>query len=392
MRLGDRPPHPLAPQQRRAIKLTVVFGIVLILGSILIRATYREMPAYVVGSEIEISSAVEGTVAEVHHQENESFKAGDKLVTLENGKLKSQLDAVQHDLEEINHSLSIEQSRDGFERRRFDLESSIANDQSDLVTSQAELQGIDQLLPGLREWRDLASERFRRGQELRDQDAITVAELDERRRTLMEADSRYQESMTKRATLDARSKRLEQVLGFERQRLGRINEERTALITDLELKRREKEGDRDELQAAISRLVLVADHDGVVSKIIRKPGEYVSSGGPVLKVMQDEQLFVEAYLRVTEKRFIKPGDAVEVLGPSGRLKGKISNVRPKLEPLPGGSSAFRRQQNYVVLVIAFDDPRLARGSLTPAQHVTARIHRRLSWPTSDQAIADDVEE
>ena len=51
--------------------------------------------------------------------------------------------------------------------------------------------------------------------------------------------------------------------------------------------------------------------------------------------MRDEQLWVEAYLKVAEKRFVRPGDLVEVVAPafSGTLKGRVRTVRPKLEPL-----------------------------------------------------------
>jgi multidrug resistance efflux pump len=391
MRLGDRPPHPLTDQQKRAIKLAAIVGGLLVVGSILIRASYREMPGYVVGSEIQISSAVEATVTEVHRRENEPYRRGDQLVTLENRGLQTQLEAVERDLDELTRSLAIEQSRDGFERRRFDLESSIATNQSELQTSRAELASVQQLLPGLSEWRDLSAERLRRGHELAAQDALTVTELDDRRRAAMEADSRYQDAVAKRLTLEARVKRLEQILGLERQRLGRLNEERTDLITELELKRREKEGERDEIQLAISRLVLTATGDGIVTKILRRPGELVRAGEPVLLVMRDEQLGVEAYLKVAEKKYVRPGDPVEVVAPahSGTLKGRVLTVRPKLEPLPGPPSALIGQQNYVVLVIALDDPEAARGALSPAQQVTTRIRRRLFG--EDQAIADAVE-
>jgi membrane fusion protein (multidrug efflux system) len=393
MRLGDRPPHPLSHHQKRSIKLAVLVACVLVLGSVLIRASYREMPGIVVGNEIELSSAVEGTVATVHRRENESYRRGDKLVTLENGELSAQLDAVERDLDEITRSLAIEQSRDGFERRRFELENSIATDQGDLQTARAELESVDRQLPGLKEWRDLTEQRLQHGEELQAQGAITVTEVSERRRSHIETDSRYQEAVAKRSSLDGRVQRLTQVLALERQRLGRLTEERTAFITELELKRREKEGERDELKASIGRLDLVADSDGMVSKIVRRPGEFVHSGGPVLRVMRDEQLWVEAYLKVGEKRFVKPGDQVELVGvlPSGAMKGRVSNVRPKLEPFPGGSGSLRRPQNFVVLVVTLDDPEQARGVLTPAQQVTARIRRRLAWPGEDQAIANGVE-
>ena len=61
----------------------------------------------------------------------------------------------------------------------------------------------------------------------------------------------------------------------------------------------------------------------------------------------------------------------------------------ELEPLPGPPSALMGQQNYVVLVIALDDPEAARGALSPAQQVTTRVRRRLLG--EDQAIADGVQ-
>ncbi len=104
----------------------------MVFGSIILRAGYREMPAFVVGNEIVMSSEVAGTVAEIHRQENETYHRGDTLFTIESEAIAAQIAAVEQDLEEINRSLAIEQSREGLERRRFELESAIATDESEL--------------------------------------------------------------------------------------------------------------------------------------------------------------------------------------------------------------------------------------------------------------------
>jgi multidrug resistance efflux pump len=392
MRLGDKPPHPLTTPQQRAIKAAMLVIGILVFGSYILRAGYREMPAFVVGNEIVMSSEIAGTVAEIHRQENETYHRGDALFTIESEAIASQIAAVEHDLEEINRSLSIEQSREGLERRRFELESTIATDENELRACQFEIESLDKLLPGLRDWRDLAAERLRRGEDLRAQDALTATELDDRRRAYFDTESKLQESTARRAMLESRAAQLTVTLRSQHQRLSRITEEPTMFITELELRRRAKEGERDRLRSQSSRLRMVADHDGVVTRILTRPGEYVSSGGPVVTVIRDEQMWIEAYLRADEKRYVRPGDRVEVVGNMSEspLRGRVTKVLPKLEPFPGEPMRLGRPQNFVVLVIALEDADLARGVLSPAQQVTARV-RRFAWPGDPEAIAHGVD-
>jgi multidrug resistance efflux pump len=382
MHLGEKSSRPLSTRKRRLVKAMAAVAVVLVLVSGWLHFAYREMPGIVVGSEFEISSGVDGTVARVHWREDERFRRGDELVTIESSALEAQLAAVEHDLEEIDRSLAVEQSAEGLERRRTDLQAEIAQSESELESARVELGSAERVLPGLREWRDRAAERVKRGEELLAQDALTMSELEERRQELLEAESKLGDATAKQEIQGARAAKLEQILGLYRTRLRNLVAERTAFVADLELRRQEKIGELDRLRARQADLHVIADHDGVVTAVLRQEGEYVASGGPILRAMRDGDVWVEAYLPVGDKGYVKPGDRVDVLGeiPVGSLRGRVSKVLPVLKPLPAGHQIqLGRQQNFAVVVITLEDGSLARTVLSPAQQVTARLRRRFGF-------------
>jgi multidrug resistance efflux pump len=356
-----------------------VAAIVLVASTIL-HFAYREVPGIVMGQEFELSAGVTGTVARVHKRENEHYRRGDELVTLESDLLRAQIATVEHEIAELERGIALERSESGIERRRLELQAQIATIESELRSNQLEMESLARVVPRLHEWRDLTAERAARGEDLRRQDAITNAELEERRQRLYEADSKLAESTSKQEILAARIAKQEEILALQRSRLRGLTAERTAMVADLELELQARAGERDRLQAERGGLRLVADHDGVVTAVLRPEGEFVSGGSPVLRVMRDEDVWIEAYLPVGDKGYVRPGDVVEVTGeiPVGSLSGRVSKVLPVLKPLPSShQNHLGRQENFAVLVITMDDGALARSVLSPAQHVTARIRRRL---------------
>ncbi len=396
MQLGERNHKPISARRLRLAAILAGGAALAIIISTVFNLAYHDMPGLVVGDEFVISSRVDGTVAQIHRRENEVYRKGDELATVESDGLRAQLSAVERDLEEINRSLASEKSQDGLERRRGELQSQIASNESDLQSWRVEMESIDKVLPGLRDWRALAADRLQRGEELRAQEALTLADLEERRKSYVDAESKLQQSMARRGILAAQEASLKEVLPLQRNRLKNLVAERTSLITELELKQQEKAGERARLQSSLADLRIVADHDGIVTSVIRQEGEYVPSGGPILKVMRDEDLWVEAYLPVDERRQVQPGDRVDVVGEMpgvGALHGRVSKVLPVLKPLPNFfQSRLGRQEHFVVLVITMDDSNLARSVLSPAQQVTARIKRRLSLPGDRQANAQGREQ
>jgi multidrug resistance efflux pump len=390
MHLGEKTPHPPSLRRQRLVKIGVGAVILLVLLSLVTQVTYREMPAVVVGNEFDIPSQVDGTIARIHRQVDEPYRKGDELVTVESEGLRAQLEAVERDLDQLNRSLAIEKSEEGIERRRFDLQTSIASTTSELHSCRAEIESVNHLLPGIREWRDLTAERLRRGEELRAAGALTESELDDRRRVALETDGKLEDGLARQTGLEAKEVELKEILGLYRHRLASLAAERTGLITELDLRRQEKEGLRDRLLASLRDLRIVADHDGIVTGILRKEGEYVQSGGPILRVMRGEEIWVEAYLKVGDKRFVKPGDKIKLVGDisTGSLNGHVSKVLPVLRPMPTGQQmSIGRQENYAVLVITVDDQDLARTALSPAQQLTARVRRRFGLFAEPQANA-----
>lgn len=391
MHFGEKIPAPLSPRRRRAVKIGIIAVLLLVIVSAVTHFTYRDWPAFVVGDEHEISSAADGTIVKISRRENEVYSRGEELVIIASDDLRTQLAAVEHDLEELTRSLLAEQSEVGVERRRFELETSIAQTESQLRTARADLASVEQVLPSAKELRDSALERKTRGEELRAAGALTAAELEERRRGFVDAESEFADLVARQEGLTGQVAEYEQVLRLYRGRLAKLGDERTTLITDLELRRREKEGERERLAASLAALRVVADHDGIVTSVLRKEGEYVPSGGAILRVMRNETLWVEAYMAAGDKLLVAPGDRVEVIAraPAGRLAGRVSKVLPVLKPLPLNlRSPLSRAENYAVVIIAMDDPAAARSLMSPAEQVTARIRRRLHFGSHERPAAE----
>ena len=379
MHLGEKSSRPLSARTRRLVKAVATGAGVLVLVSAWLHFAYREMPGLVVGNEFEISSGVDGTVARILKREDEHYRKGDELVTIESDALDAQLAAVERDLEEINRSLALEQSEEGLERRRTELAAETAKSEGELKAARVEIESIEHALPGLREWRDLGAERVRRGEDLRAQDAVTVSELEERRHSLLEAESKLADATAEQEILAGKAAKLEEILALYRARLKNLVDERTGFVADLELKRQEKSGERDRLRAKMADLHVIADHDGVITAVLHQEGENVTNGKAILRAMRDEDVWVEAYVPVGDKGYVKPGDRVDVLGqtPAGSLRGRVSKVLPVLRPLPEVyQTRIGRQQHYAVVVITLEDGNLARSVLSPAQQVTARFRRR----------------
>lgn len=93
------------------------------------------------------------------------------------------------------------------------------------------------------------------------------------------------------------------------------------------------EAERDAAKLRLGFATLRAPHDGVISARNVQPGQVVSSGGELLRMIRNGRLEWRAQVAETDLPRIKVGARVELRGPSGEsVTGRIRAVSPSIDP------------------------------------------------------------
>jgi multidrug resistance efflux pump len=393
MRLGDANSKPLSTVQLRILLVVAAVIGIIIITSLYSHLAYRQLRAFVVGNTIGLASRVEGRIDDILLKENEPYTAGTVLVRLSNEGLRAEVASTEAQIEEIQRSLALERSAQGLERRRYDLQTAEADAESRLASARAGAEAIDHVLADLEKRRDAARERIAQAEALYAAEAMTAAELDQNRRECLSAMREYENAVSERRTHLAETNRQSRVLELVRKRLENLESDQTGLISELEIDLANRQGELRRLRAQLGELDIVAERDGIVSRVLRRPGEFVPAGETVLKVMTTDDVWVEAYLPASEKQRVQVGDVVEVRSRdhSGTtLTGRVDRILPVLQPLPHSNGALGNGQNFAVLVVVFEDSDSARYALSPAQQVSARVRRRWRVFGGLEATAHEV--
>ena len=113
-------------------------------------------------------------------------------------------------------------------------------------------------------------------------------------------------------------------------RRARLEAERAALqIEQSENELITSRLERDERQAQLGAYRIEAPFSGVVSRVLRRPGEAVREGDPILELVSTRRLRVEGYVDVLSADGIRRGSRVEVFLPrDGQLSGRPATQQP----------------------------------------------------------------
>lgn len=93
------------------------------------------------------------------------------------------------------------------------------------------------------------------------------------------------------------------------------------------------EADRDAARLRLSFATLVAPEPGLVSARAVQPGQVVSAGAELLRLIRDGRLEWRAELAEKDLTRVVAGTAVELTGPDGEtVRGRVRAVSPALDP------------------------------------------------------------
>jgi membrane fusion protein (multidrug efflux system) len=303
--------------------------------------------AYIEGDIATISPKVTAFVSKVNVVANQLVKAGDVLVTLDNGDYQNALDQANAAIETEKLSLS-----------RIDAQ--VQGAQASLAQSQASKVALEAAVRG-------AEITQKRQSELAAKSVGTAADLDSANVALDQAKANLVGG-------DAAIKSSE------------------ANITILEAQRKEAEGQvrtlelqRDKAARDFSFTVLKAPYDGVVGNRSVQEGDLVSPGQRLMALVPTRQLYIDANFKETQIQHLEPGSKVKVHVDAysyAPIIGTVESLAPasgsvfSLLPPENATGNFTKIIQRVPVRIALPQDALDTGRLRAGLSVVVDVDTR----------------
>lgn len=356
---------PAPPQKKRRSLALPIIGLALLAGGAWYgyewwtngRFMVSTDDAYIQGDIAIISPKVTGYVARVDVVANQKIKAGDVLVTLDNGDYQNALDQANAQL--VTEELSL---------KRIDAQ--IDGAKASLAQADAQKVALEAAVRG-------AEIKQKRQAELAAKSAGTAADLDSANVALDQA----------KANL---------VGGDANITSAQAN------ITILEAQRREAEGSvrtleiqRDKAARDLSFTVLKAPYDGVVGNRAVQEGDLVSPGQRLMALVPVRQLFIDANFKETQIQHLVPGSKVSVhvdAYDDHPIVGTVESISPasgsvfSLLPPENATGNFTKIIQRVPVRIALPQDALDSGRLRAGLSVVVDVDTRTA-PAAGMAEA-----
>ena len=303
--------------------------------------------AYIEGDITNISPKVTGYVAEVNVVANQHVKAGDTLVTLDNGDYK--IASEQADAQIATQKLTL---------ARYDAQ--IAAAKSAVAQSEAQKTALQATARG-------AEITLTRQQGLAAKNAGVRADLDNAQIALEQAKANLAGADSAIASAEAN------IAVVTAQRA-----EAESQIHQLELAKAKAERD-------LSFTVLKAPFDGVVGNLAVQDGDLVSPGQRLAALVPIENLYIEANFKETQVAGIKPGAKVriEVDAVEGHeIEGTVESISPasgsvfSLLPPENATGNFTKVIQRLPVRIALPKDALESGHLRAGLSVVVEVDSR----------------
>ena len=309
--------------------------------------------AYIKGDRAQIAAQLSGVIVEVPVQENQAVSRGQLLLKLDDQSYRLALTRIEAEIESAR--AEIRGLRAQWRTKREEIKASL----SQLTFAQAE---------------------FDRQSELAEKKIASTQKLEEARLGLDVARQRIsasQEDLT----------RIEAALAGDRR-----------IRTDDHPKVRQMIAARDEALLQLRRTSIEAPLDGIVAKR-PVPGSYATAGVPVMVVVADTDLWIEANFKETELTLVRPGQKARIhidTYPGAECTGSVLSIAQAtgaefavLPPQNASGNWVKVVQRIPVRIAVAcreGDPPLRVGMSTTVE-IDTRHNRSLGALLSDAARA-----
>lgn len=303
--------------------------------------------AYIEGDITNIAPKVTGYVAKVNVVANQHVKAGETLVTLDNGDYK--IAAEQADAQIATQKLTL---------ARFDAQ--IAAARASVAQTEAQKTALEAAVRG-------AEITLSRQQELASKRAGVRADLDN-------AHVAYDQAKANLAGADS-------AIASAKANIAVVTAQRAeaeSQIHALELQKAKAERD-------LSFTVLKAPFDGVIGNLAVQTGDLVSPGQRLAALVPIEDLYIEANFKETQVAGIKPGAKVKVEVDAledHMIEGTVQSISPasgsvfSLLPPENATGNFTKVIQRLPVRIALPKAVLESGRLRAGLSVVVEVDSR----------------
>ncbi|MGF6173600.1 HlyD family secretion protein [Ensifer sp. 4252] len=303
--------------------------------------------AYIEGDIATISPKVSGYVAKVDVVANQQVKAGDPLVTLDDGDYR--IAAEQTEAQIATQKLALS---------RFDAQ--IAGAKASLAQAEAQKNALEATVRGA----ELAQKR---ASDLQSKDVGTVASRDN-------ADVALDQARANLAGADAN--------------IAAANANITVLAaqrTEAESTIRSLELARDKANRDLGFTVLKAPYDGVIGNVAVQVGDLVSAGQRLAALVPVDQLYIDANFKETQIAHLVPGSKVKVhvdAYDEHAIEGTVASISPasgsvfSLLPAENATGNFTKVIQRVPVRITLPADVLAEGHLRAGLSVVVDVDTR----------------
>jgi membrane fusion protein, multidrug efflux system len=303
--------------------------------------------AYVSGDIAVISPKVSGYVEKVDIVENQVVKAGDPLVTLDQGDYRIAYDQAQANVESANLAV-------------LRMDAQIVGGQASLKQAEAQRGALQAALRG-------AEINQKRASELASKSVGTAADLDSAQIALEQAQANL--AAGEAAVTSAQAN----VDLLRAQRKEAVN---TVRLQELAVSQAKRD---------LDFTVLKAPYDGTIGNLSVQTGDLVSSGKRLASLVPLSALFVEANFKETQIGHIVPGSKVRIhvdAYDDETVEGIVQSIAPasgavfSLLPPENATGNFTKVVQRVPVRIAIPREELERGHLRAGLSVVADIDSR----------------
>ncbi|MDX0423919.1 HlyD family secretion protein [Sinorhizobium medicae] len=314
--------------------------------------------AYIEGDIATISPKVSGYIAKVDVVANQHVKAGDPLVTLDDGDYR--IAAEQAEAQIATQKLALS---------RFDAQ--IAGAKASLTQTEAQKKALEATVRGA----ELAQ---RRASELQSKSFGTDASLDSAQVALDQARANLAGAEANIAAAKAN------ITVLEAQR-----NEAESTIRSLELA-------RDKASRDLGFTVLKAPYDGVIGNVAVQVGDLVSAGQRLAALVPTDQLYIDANFKETQIAHLVPGSKVEIHVDAYEdrpIEGTVASISPasgsvfSLLPAENATGNFTKVIQRVPVRITLPADVLAEGHLRAGLSVVVDVDTRTAPEQSKLAQA-----
>ncbi|MDX0279853.1 HlyD family secretion protein [Sinorhizobium meliloti] len=314
--------------------------------------------AYIEGDIATISPKVSGYVAKVDVVANQHVKAGDPLVTLDDGDYR--IAAEQAEAQIATQKLALS---------RFDAQ--ISGAKASLAQSEAQKKALEATVRGAELAQKRASELQSKsfGTDA-SRDSAQVA-LDQARANLAGAEANIAAAKANITVLEAQQMEAE------------------STISSLELAR--DKADRD-----LGFTILKAPYDGVIGNVAVQVGDLVSAGQRLAALVPTDQLYIDANFKETQIAHLVPGSKVEIHVDAYEdhpIEGTVASISPasgsvfSLLPAENATGNFTKVIQRVPVRITLPADVLAEGHLRAGLSVVVDVDTRTAPEQSKVAAA-----